>query len=335
MEGDWQMDDIRQMIKDKPGRYNFSQAKVALAVSDAVGLRQLIYVKVGNDSIRLKSDDKIHIGSFINENDVVDIAYTKAEYAFTDNVQSAFCPISPADSSTVIPFSCEMTVLGSQKFGFLPIGMNSSARIEGNWGDPSFQGMSLPVSSNITEEKFDAEWTNASADNFVEAENFPMIGKRGSHVDFISTVNNYTKTDRSIKYGILVIGLTLLSIFLIELTLRKRNKSINPFHYLLTGLSLVLFYSLLLSFSEVLGFGWAYLIASVMTIVLNTLYFKSVLREQKTAILLGGILAFLYISVYLLLIMDNYALLVGSLWLFAILAFIMFYSAKVLRVDKE
>ena len=133
------------------------------------------------------------------------------------------------------------------------------------------------------------------------------------------------------KYGILVIALTLLSVYLVELTLRRRGGSINLLHYVLTGLSLVLFYTLLLSMSEVIGFGLAYLISAVMTIGLNTIYFRMILRETRKALLLGGIMTLLYLTIYVLMQLESYALLIGSLVLFVILAIVMYISAKTLR----
>lgn len=333
MNGQWNTEDIRQVMKDKPGRYDLSKAKVAFAVSDAKGFRDLVHINVNGKTLRMKSDSKLNIGTWFE--DISEAGYTVDDntYAFTNNVQSAFYPISLTETDSIVPFECTLTLLGSKRFGFLTSGTTSSIDIKGNWGNPSFQGKSLPIHSNVTDKDFDAQWKTVYGDSFVEQENFPLLGANNAYIDFVNPADHYTKTDRSIKYGFLIIALTLLSIFLIELTLHKRGKSINPLHYLLTGLSLVLFYSLLLSFSEVIGFGWSYLLACIMTVVLNALYFRSILREKNTALLLGGILAFLYLSVYVLLQMKTYALVVGSLWLFAILAFIMFYSARIMRKE--
>ena len=133
------------------------------------------------------------------------------------------------------------------------------------------------------------------------------------------------------KYGVLVIALTLLSVYLVELTMRRRGGSINLLSYVLTGLSLVLFYTLLLSMSEVIGFGLAYLVAAVMTIGLNTIYFRMILPETRKALLLGGIMTLLYLIIYVLMQLESYALLIGSLVLFVILAIVMYISAKTLR----
>ena len=150
-------------------------------------------------------------------------------------------------------------------------------------------------------------------------------------MSLIDPADHYAQTERSTKYGILVIILTLLSVYLIELTLRRRGQSINIIHYVLSGASLVLFYTLLLSFSEIIGFGWAYLIAAVMTVVLNTFYFRAVLQGKKEALLLCAIMSLLYLVIYILLQLASYALLAGSLALFVILSVVMYYTAKVTK----
>ena len=131
---------------------------------------------------------------------------------------------------------------------------------------------------------------------------------------------------RSVKYAILIILLTFVAVFFIEL---MQKKSVNPFQYILVGLALVLFYTLLLSMSEVLGFNLAYLLAAAMTTILIMLHMGSILKSRKQGLLIGVLLAFLYIFIFILIQMESYALLVGSLGLFAILAVIMYYSKKV------
>lgn len=131
---------------------------------------------------------------------------------------------------------------------------------------------------------------------------------------------------RSVKYAYLIIILTFVVSFFVEV-LQKKN--IHPFQYLLTGLALCLFYTLLIAISEHLGFTLAYLISAVMTIVLLTCYMMGILKIRKTALTIGGLLAFLYVYIFVLIQMETYALLAGSLGLFVILAIIMYYSQKI------
>ena len=123
----------------------------------------------------------------------------------------------------------------------------------------------------------------------------------------------------------LVILLTFIGVLFVEMT---RKKNIHAFQYLLVGLALILFYSLLVSISEHLSFGLAYLIAAVMTTTLITAYIYGAIRIRGTALCIGGLLAILYTYVYVLLQLETYALLAGSIGLFVILAAVMRYSLK-------
>ncbi|MEA5045946.1 MAG: inner membrane CreD family protein, partial [Petrimonas sp.] len=145
-------------------------------------------------------------------------------------------------------------------------------------------------------------------------------------VRFIQAVDQYQQNMRSVKYAILIILLTFVAVFFIELL---QKKSVNPFQYILVGLALVLFYTLLLSISEVLGFNLAYLVAATMTTLLIMAHMGSILKSRKQGFLIGALLAFLYLFIFILIQMESYALLVGSLGLFVFLAVIMYYSKKV------
>lgn len=145
-------------------------------------------------------------------------------------------------------------------------------------------------------------------------------------LQFIQAIDQYQQNMRSVKYAILIILLTFVVVFFIELI---KKKSVNPFQYLLVGLALVLFYTLLLSMSEVWGFNLAYFVAALMTTALITIQMASVLKNKRQGLLIGLLLAFLYLFIFILIQMESYALLVGSLGLFAILAVIMYYSKKI------
>ena len=131
---------------------------------------------------------------------------------------------------------------------------------------------------------------------------------------------------RSVKYASLIIILTFVISFFVEV---MQKKNIHPFQYLLIVLGLCLFYTLLIAISEHLGFNLAYLISAIMTIILLTLYMRGILKIRKTAFTIGGLLALLYLYIFVLIQMETYALLAGSLGLFIILAVIMYYSQKI------
>jgi inner membrane protein len=139
-------------------------------------------------------------------------------------------------------------------------------------------------------------------------------------------VDIYQKTTRSVKYALLFIGLTFLVIFFIEVISKKR---VHPIQYLLTGVALVIFYSLLLALSEHLSFFIAYLIASLSIIGLIVLYSISIFKNRNHTLITLGVLVGLYGFLYAILNMSDFALLLGNIGLFVILAIVMFFSKKI------
>jgi inner membrane protein len=150
-------------------------------------------------------------------------------------------------------------------------------------------------------------------------------------VEMLIPVQHYQKSMRSAKYAILIILLTFVICFFVEAI---QKKDIHPFQYLLVGLALCLFYALLVSISEHAGFCVAYAIASAMTVILLASYMAGVLKEKRMAFAVGGLLALLYLYVFVLIQMETYALLAGSIGLFVILAVIMYFSQRIWQSGK-
>jgi inner membrane protein len=144
-------------------------------------------------------------------------------------------------------------------------------------------------------------------------------------VDFLLPVDNYQKSDRSVKYAILFIGLTFLVVFFIEM---RQDNPVHPFQYALIGLALVIFYTLLVSMSEHLTFNAAYVVAALMTAGLTGLYAWSLFASGRMGLLVGFSLLGLYGFLFVTLQQQDYALLIGSFGLFAILAVIMYFSRR-------
>lgn len=145
-------------------------------------------------------------------------------------------------------------------------------------------------------------------------------------MDLFIPVNGYQKTLRSVKYAVLCILLTFTAFFLIETT---NGRSVHPVQYALIGFALILFYTLLLSFSEYTGFNIAYGIASLATIGLIGWFVKSLLRSGRLSMLLSFVLVLLYSYVFTILQLQDYALLMGSIGLFLTLAIVMYFSRRI------
>ncbi|MDG3582613.1 MULTISPECIES: cell envelope integrity protein CreD [Galbibacter] len=228
-------------------------------------------------------------------------------------------------------FRFNLKVNGSKTMKFVPIGKTTQASMASNWASPSFDGMFLPEdgSREISSDGFKASWKILQINRQFEQsfyDKIPDLTPFAFGAKLIVPVNEYAKSERASKYGILVIALTLLVFLLIQLVSKIY---IHPFQYVMIGLALVMFYTLLISISEHSSFLKAYLLASAAVLGLVTLYSRTILKNFKFAILVGASLMCLYGFIYVIIQLEDYALLVGSIGLFIILATIMFFSKKI------
>lgn len=231
-----------------------------------------------------------------------------------------------------LAFKMDLKVAGSRSLQFLPFGKQTEVTLHSPWQDPSFVGDYLPDRRDIGEKGFTAHWSvlhlgrnypQTWSDQEVARDRFQSSA---FGVDLKFPVEHYQMATRSAKYGILFILLTFVTFFFFEIFNRFK---IHPVQYLLVGFGLCLFYLLLLSLSEHVGFARAYLAATVATVGLITGYSLAVLKTGKRALAMGGILGGLYAYLYILLQLQDFALVMGSVGLFLILALIMFVTRKV------
>lgn len=220
-----------------------------------------------------------------------------------------------------IPFTVTMKINGAESLFFKPVGSLTEVQMTSDYPDPSFGGDFLPVERDVRPDGFTAKWlisqiTMAS----------PSANSFG--VRMVKPVTQYRQTERATKYGLLIIFLVFIAGFVVEIISKK---PINIIQYLVIGASLVLFYSLLLAFSDFLSFGISYLIASVMTTAALCAYFVGIVKN-KWAFLLTGLVALAYGVIYVLLQMETFAFLAGTLLLFLILCVIMFLTRN-LKID--
>lgn len=230
-----------------------------------------------------------------------------------------------------VPFSLEMKIQGSESLKFIPIGKRTTATMKSNWHSPGFDGEFLPEDSSkvISNEGFSAQWNIFHLSRSFEQSFFgslPDLKNYAFGTNFVEPVNDYVKTERTSKYGFMVIGLTLLVFLMIQI---GSNVYIHPLQYIMIGLALVLFYTLLISISEHSSFTKAYLIAGVSVMALITLYSRSILKGFKFPIMVCLSLTGLYTFIYIIIQLENYALLAGSIGMFIILAVIMYASRRV------
>lgn len=226
-------------------------------------------------------------------------------------------------------FSFSIKYDGSAKVSIVPIGKNTQSTLKSNWAAPSFTGNFLPYEKEITEEGFSAHWKILHINRPFSQQSFgtlPNISEYAFKVDFVIPVDQYQQNERATKYGFLVIGLTFLIFFLIQSISKVK---IHIFQYSMIGLALIMFYTLLISITEHSSFSSAYLIASAMVVLLISLYSISILKNRKFPMFICVSLSTLYGFIFVIIQLENYALLVGSIGLFAILAIVMYTSRKI------
>jgi inner membrane protein len=289
----------------------WSDAKICFGISDFKGIEEKLIVHFNGADNELSPGLPAGIGDA------------------DEKGLSAPVLITAADLGKSVNYLMNIKIKGSEMLHFVPLAGNSHYTLESTWPNPSFDGSNLPSDRLVTKNGFTAAW------NFNKA-NLPFgtvlndfkfdQSALAFGVTMVEPADQYAKTNRSIKYAILIIGLTFSLFFIIELMQRK---PIHPVQYVLIGLALVIFYSLLLAISEFVAFDYAYLIASLGTIILIGLYAKSHFKSWKSSGIFTGVLTLLYGFIFVLIRLEDTALLVGSIGLFIILALTMYASKKV------
>ncbi|MBN2269987.1 MAG: cell envelope integrity protein CreD [Sedimentisphaerales bacterium] len=228
-------------------------------------------------------------------------------------------------------FSISLELNGSIGAFFAPFGRDTEVRVTSDWPSPSFQGAWLPTDRTVNARGFDAAWNIPFL-----SRNFPQSWQSRSDLDqalssslfgvnMILPVDHYRMAQRSVKYHFLFLVLTFATIWLLEVLIKVR---VHPMQYLFIGAGICLFYLLELSLAEHIGFILAYAIASAAIIALVTSYSAAVLKTNARAAIVGSVVTLLYIYLYVLLMIQDYALLIGSMGLLAVLATIMFSTRK-------
>ncbi len=230
--------------------------------------------------------------------------------------------------STSYQFSFSLDLKGSKQLYFTPLGKITDVSVSSPWSNPSFNGAYLPDSREITENGFTANWNILHLNrnipqSFTGGYNFyPSI----FGVDLLLPVDSYQKSMRTVKYAILFIALTFMVFFFVEVL---NGVFIHPFQYLLVGLALVVFFSLLIAVSEHLKFNLAFILSALATLSLVAGYVKAILKSKNLTLLISGILLVLYGFIFTIIQLQDYSLLIGSIGIFIILALVMYYSRKI------
>lgn len=307
---------------------NFSKPnfeKLGIKDEDILWDKASIVVKTTNLK-SIKSDLKIKL------NNQLQVFESKPEedsyYGTLETNNFNYKTITTTDK---IAFSFIMQYNGSDSVEFIPIGKTTLISINSDWESPSFNGT---FAANTTTKKvgkkgFHADWKILDINRSFSQQystKIPNLNEYSFGVKLIETVDEYQQNERASKYGFLVIGLTFLIFFLIQ-SISKIN--IHIFQYSMIGIALIMFYTLLISITEHSSFTLAYAIAGIAVVALIMLYSISILKNRKFPMFIGISLSVLYTFIYVIIQMEDYALLVGSIGLFAILAAVMYFSRKI------
>src|SRR5262249_36851178 len=249
--------------------------------------------------------------------------------------QGASAAVGPAywPDERRIPFDINVDLMGTERLSLIPVGATTSAQMDASWPHPSFVGGFLPDERTITSHGFLATWQLSRFATGIEA----AIKRRQSGVEqalddrdfgvrFVQPVDVYQKSERAVKYGMLFVTLTFVAFLLFEVLKRL---PVHPVQYTLAGAAVALFFLLLISLSEHIPFGAAYLAASSACVGLLGFYVSHVLGSVTRGVAFGGLISMLYGVLYVLLQSEDYALLLGSLLLFVLLAAIMIMTRRV------
>lgn len=293
--------------------------------------------KVDWDGARLG----VNLGSLKGLSSVSPLSWKEREYGFEpgDLPLSVYpshivtpVDIKRADSPRGYNFSLDLVQKGGDSFEFIPLAKETSISIRSDWSAPSFYGDYLPVKREFGEEGFSAVWKISYLSRDIPSHlvegvpNTEDLRRTAFGVRLFEPVSTYAKNERSVKYAYLFLLVPFIIFFLFEVI---RKMKIHPVQYLLAGAADVVFYLLLLSTSEHLHFFAAYCIAAFSVTLLLTLYSVQVLGGWKPGLLMGSFLAAGYVYLYVVLQSEDYALLLGSVGLFMVLAAVMFVTRKV------
>lgn len=307
IEGNFANFDFKAMDID-PKNIQFDKAEFVVGIDDLRGIEQQVSLKWNKESISFNPG--------VSSSDVIQSGI------------NAVLTIDPNDSLNH-QFKLNLELKGSQLLYFTPVGKVTDINVKSEWPNPSFNGAFLPDKRTVSDNGFTANWNVLHLNR-----NFPQAWKNSSHrihdsafgIDLLLPVDNYQKSYRSIQYAILFIVFTFLVFFFIEVI----NKVfIHPIQYILVGIALIVFYTLLLSFSEHIHYNLAFIVSALATLLLIVGYVKAILKSNKLALLITGILLVLYTFIFVIIQLQDYALLIGSIGIFIILALVMYFSRKI------
>ncbi|MET0616806.1 MAG: cell envelope integrity protein CreD [Luteibacter sp.] len=311
LRGRFLAEDMRRFAADATTSWSTAKAELRLLIADTRGVQAIGSVLVDGKPARLSSST-----------------------ARIDKYTVLSTPI-PFDAGRTQPldFALTLRIAGTESLSALPLARTNSVRIRAPWPDPSFSGAFLPGQRSVTGKGFDASWQvlglNRPYGQQWDADSLEMRGRVEASafgVKLVQPGGVYQQNDRAGKYSLLFIALTFVAFFLFEVLQGLR---LHPVQYLLVGAAMVSFYVMLLALSEQIGFGPAYAVAAATVVLIVGGYAAAALRARRAGLTLGGVLALVYAILYGLIGAEQYALLIGSVVLVAVVALLMYLTRRI------
>lgn len=304
----------------------WNEAAIFIDINDVQGLKEDMVLHLTAPAARIQTASANQTTPQSSNIELIPAQFSSDQFR---NALSGPLPSWLATNTGSIDFSASISLKGTTNLLFVPVGRETKVEASSAWSNPSFIGSALPDIRTVKDSGFLANWKVLALNR-----KYPQQWKQGNYdlqssafgVSLIVPVDAYQQTTRSVKYAILIIILTFTAFFLIEWIY---GRSIHSLQYLLVGFALCIFYTLLLSLSEYIGFNPAYGLAAAATIGLIGWYVGSMLRSSKMSLFIIFLLVVQYGFVFTLIQLQDYALLMGSIGLFITLGVVMYFSRKI------
>ena len=309
----------------------WDEAIIAFDLEDQRGMKQISGTLNGQEIIFNRAQDVISISSMPETQGLRDtFSGYKGEAKALKSTDMKLAAKAPGDiRQSALELKIKVQMSGTQQLNFAASALKEKVSLIGDWPAPSFVGDLLPDNRSISDEGFKVDWHTTDLNSGIKkvwSSDEPILQLSNLGVSFLIMVDSYQQSIRALKYAALFLILTFMTFFFAEIISKQK---IHPIQYLMVGCGLLVFYLLLLSISEHLSFAWAYLIAAVGVVLQISLYCFSILKTRKFALQIGALLSILYIFLYVLLRLQDSALLVGSISLFILLSIAMYVIRNV------
>ncbi len=238
-------------------------------------------------------------------------------------------PVKPLAAQEANDFSFDLNLNGSEQISIIPVGETNTVSMVSAWPSPSFNGAFLPVTREVGNEGFSANWKvlhlNRNYPQFWQGSQY-KVTPSAFGLELIMTADIYQKSTRLAKYAIMFLAFTFFAFFFSEIINKRR---VHPIQYLLVGMAILIFYTLVLSLSEYIPFNLAYILSAASVTAIISGYAKAIVSNSKFALTIAGILSILYCYLFIVLQLEDYALILGSVGLLVILALVMYVTRKI------